>query len=69
MPVPSLEGDSIHESSENLLRRINQFAFSLKKMDSRTQKQVLGSCFLIFEEKVPTKEKGKMVWPGMDFFI
>ena len=45
--------------SEELARRTGQFAGYLKKMYHRAHEQVHGSCFIIFEERHPSKGSGE----------
>ena len=40
--------------SEELQRRIGQFAGHLKKMDHRAHEEVCGPCFIIFKERSPS---------------
>jgi hypothetical protein len=44
--------------SEQLQRRIGQFAGYLKKMYHRAHQEVQGNCFIIFEEQPPTNDSG-----------
>lgn len=44
--------------SEELQRRISQFAGYLKKMYHRAHEEVEGSCFIIFEERPPANGSG-----------
>lgn len=44
--------------SQELQRRIGQFAGYLKKMHHRAHEEVHGSCFIIFEELPPTNGSG-----------
>lgn len=44
--------------SEELQRRIGQFAGYLKKMHRRAHEEVRGSCFIIFQDQSPTDDSG-----------
>ena len=47
--------------SQELQRRIGQFAGYLKKMYHRAHEEVHGSCFIIFEERSPTNGSAEAV--------
>jgi hypothetical protein len=47
--------------SQELQRRIGQFAACLKKMYHRAHEEVHGPCFIIFEERSPTNGSGEAV--------
>jgi hypothetical protein len=44
--------------SQELQRRIGQFAGYLKKMYHRAHEEVQGPCFIIFEERPPSSGSG-----------
>lgn len=60
--------------SEELARRIGQFAGYLKKMHHRAHEQVHGSYFIIFEERHPSKGSGESalaetIKPVLEFVV